>query len=83
MTSAPVPTKILLFGATGVIGKHILEQLINAKPAFEKIGIFTSPGTVESKKKELDALQGRGVDVVVGDMTAAADVKEAYQGKLG
>ncbi|KAF2795981.1 isoflavone reductase family protein [Melanomma pulvis-pyrius CBS 109.77] len=79
MATSPVPSKILLFGATGVIGKFILEQLIEAKPAFEKIGIFTSPGTAEKKADAIKKLKERGVEVVVGDVNSEEDVKKAYE----
>jgi uncharacterized protein YbjT (DUF2867 family) len=78
--SSPTPSKILLFGATGVIGKYILEQLIEANPAFEKIGIFTSPGTVEKKSEDLEKLKEKGVEVVVGDVNSESDVKKAFEG---
>ncbi|KAJ4290907.1 hypothetical protein N0V90_010103 [Kalmusia sp. IMI 367209] len=76
----PTPSKILVFGATGVIGKYILHALINAQSNFDKIGIFTSPGTAEKKKSEIDALREKGVDVAVGDVESEADVKKAYEG---
>jgi uncharacterized protein YbjT (DUF2867 family) len=76
----PLPKKILLFGATGVIGKYILDALITSASSFEKIGIFTSPGTAEKKKADLDALKQKGVEVVVGDVNSEEDVKTAYQG---
>jgi nucleoside-diphosphate-sugar epimerase len=76
------PSKILLFGATGVIGKYILEQLIEAKPAFEKVGIFTSPGTAETKKEDLEKLKEKGVKVVIGDVNSDSDVKKAFEGEF-
>ena len=79
---APLPKKILLFGATGVIGKYILNALVASKDSFEKIGIFTSPGTAEKKKADLDELKQKGVEVVVGDVNAEEDVKEAYQSEF-
>lgn len=80
MAPSPTPSKILVFGATGVIGKFILEQLISAKPAFEKIGIFTSPGTSEKKSEELAQLRKKGVEVVVGDVHSESEVKKAFEG---
>ena len=80
--SSPTPSKILLFGATGVIGKYILEQLIEAKPAFEKIGIFTSPGTAEKKSEDIKKLKEKGVEVVVGDVNSESDVKKAFEGRF-
>jgi uncharacterized protein YbjT (DUF2867 family) len=80
MSSSPTPSKILLFGATGVIGKFILQQLIDASPAFEKIGIFTSPGTAQNKGEELAKLKVKSVEVVVGDVNSESDVKKAFEG---
>lgn len=78
----PVPKKLLLFGATGVIGKYILQVLVEEKASFEKIGIFTSPSTVEKKKSDIDALKAEGIEVVVGDVNSEEDVAKAYEGKF-
>jgi aspartate-semialdehyde dehydrogenase len=80
-TEADLPKKILLFGATGVIGEYILQALIDEKASFEKIGIFTSPGTAEKKKETIEALKNQGVHVIVGDVNNEGDVKKAYEGK--
>jgi nucleoside-diphosphate-sugar epimerase len=77
-----LPKKVLLFGATGVIGIYILQALIESKASFEKIGIFTSPGTAENKKDDIDSLKAKGVDVVVGDVHDEGDVKKAYESKF-
>ncbi|KAF2466609.1 isoflavone reductase family protein [Lindgomyces ingoldianus] len=76
---APIPKKILLFGATGVIGKYILNALIEAKSSFEKIGIFTSPETVKSKADIVENLKTKGVDVVVGNVDSEEDVSKAFE----
>ncbi len=75
------PHNILIFGATGVIGKFITEQLIAAKSNFNRIAVFTSPGTVENKKDEIEKLKGQGLEVIVGDVTSESDVRGAYKGK--
>ena len=75
------PSNILIFGATGVIGKFIIEQLVAAKSNFSRIVIFTSRGTVENKKDEIGRLKEQGVEVVVGDVTNESDVRKAYEGK--
>ena len=75
------PSSILIFGATGVIGKFIIEQLIAAKSNFSRIAIFTSRGTVENKKDEIGRLKEQGVEVVVGDVTNESDVRKAFEGK--
>ncbi|KAK2763864.1 hypothetical protein FQN54_009482 [Arachnomyces sp. PD_36] len=71
---------ILLFGATGLIGTHILEALIQSKDSFSRIAIYTSPGTVERKPDVLDAIKKSGVDVIVGEVGDEKRVGEAYQG---
>ena len=81
-TEAAVPKKILLFGATGVIGRYILQAVVDSKASFEKIGIFTSPGTAEKSKDDIDALKAKGVDVIVGDVNDGGDVKKAYESKF-
>ena len=74
------PSNLLIFGATGVIGKFITEQVVAAKSNFSRVAIFTSPGTVENKKDEIEKLKAQGVEVIVGDVTNESDVRDAYQG---
>jgi hypothetical protein len=74
------PKDILVFGATGLIGTHILNELLAAKSSFGRLAIFTSPDTVQRKPETISVLKDRGVDVVVGDFTNAADVENAYKG---
>jgi nucleoside-diphosphate-sugar epimerase len=79
--TAQAPKKILVFGATGVIGKYILQEIVNARSSFDKIGLFTSPSTVENKSEEIQKWRDEGVDVIVGDVSSEEDVEKAYQGK--
>ncbi|KAM0263174.1 hypothetical protein ACHAQJ_001329 [Trichoderma viride] len=74
------PLHILVFGATGSIGKHIVNQLIGAKPPFPKISIFTSVNTVAKKLELINEWEAAGVSIVVGDVDNTAHVKFAYQG---
>lgn len=72
--------KILVLGATGVIGKVLVNALINAKGNVERVGIFTSAETV-LKKKDLVALyQNQGVDVITGDLYNDNDMLDALKG---
>ena len=71
-------SKIVLFGATGLIGTHILDAILGADPPFEKVGIFTSPGTAESKSELIQDLKAKGVEIHVGDFENAEDVSKAY-----
>ncbi|KLU89892.1 hypothetical protein MAPG_08861 [Magnaporthiopsis poae ATCC 64411] len=73
------PTNILIFGATGNIGVPITEAILKASPGFGKVIIFTSQGTADGKKQLLDEWKSQGAEVVVGDVTSAADVSAAYK----
>ena len=74
--------KLLIFGATGLVGRRITEAIVKNKSKFDKITIFTSPGSYESKADEIQSLKKEGVDVIVGDVTNSDDVTKAYQGKV-
>lgn len=78
MAGAP-PSHILIFGATGTIGKYITKSLLRAKPAFHHISIFTSANTATSKADLLDEWKGPNVSVIVGDLTSTEDVAAAYK----
>jgi nucleoside-diphosphate-sugar epimerase len=72
--------KILIIGATGVIGKPITEQILAAKSSFERIAILTSTSTINNKPDEIAALKEKGAEVFEGDLGVEADVKRAYEG---
>jgi uncharacterized protein YbjT (DUF2867 family) len=74
--------KILVLGSTGVIGKVLVNALINAKGNFERIGIFTSADTARSKAALLETFKAQGVDIIIGDLYNEADVLEAYKGDV-
>ncbi|KAI1625181.1 isoflavone reductase [Exophiala viscosa] len=71
---------VLIFGATGLVGRHIIQQILKGKNAFDRIAIFTSSDTVNSKSEEIAILKDQGVEVLVGNITDENDVKKAYQG---
>lgn len=71
---------ILIFGATGVIGKHITNAIVSSKADFGRIAIFTSPNTFKSKSDTINNLKSHGVEVILGDITAADDVNQALNG---
>ncbi|KAF1991590.1 putative isoflavone reductase family protein [Aulographum hederae CBS 113979] len=73
------PKKILLFGATGSIGTYITEELVKSSSNFDRIGIFTSRSTVESKGDLTQGLKDKGVNIIVGDIKNENDVAAAYQ----
>ena len=74
-------TDILIFGATGVIGKFITEKILAAKESFGKVAIFTSQSTVESKKELLEKWKKQGLEVIVGDMAKDEQILKAYESK--
>jgi nucleoside-diphosphate-sugar epimerase len=76
-----MPPKVLIIGATGVIGKPITDQILAAKSSFERISILTSANTVNNKADEIKVLKEKGVDVFVGDLGVEEEVKAAYTGK--
>lgn len=77
---APRSKKILVLGATGLIGKVLLNALVNAKDNFERIGIFTSAETLRNKNRLIESFKSRGVDVFEGDLDNDDDVLTAYKG---
>jgi uncharacterized protein YbjT (DUF2867 family) len=74
---------LLIIGATGLIGRRIIQEIVRNKSKFDRIAIFTSQSTLESKSDDLDKLKQEGVEVIGGDVSNPDDVKKAYQGKAG
>ncbi|KAI8630052.1 hypothetical protein F5Y19DRAFT_69829 [Xylariaceae sp. FL1651] len=78
-----LPCKILIFGATGAIGKFITNAILSANPSVgREIVIFTSAATASSPDKEalLSTWKSRGLSVVTGDINDANDLSSAYSG---
>ncbi|KIN00005.1 hypothetical protein OIDMADRAFT_181258 [Oidiodendron maius Zn] len=74
------PRNLLLFGATGQIGAFILDALLSARDEFERIAIFTSQNTVETKADSLVRLKKNGVEIIVGEISDEEAVGKAYEG---
>lgn len=74
------PKNLLLFGATGTIGSYILEAILTERSQFDRVAIFTSARTAESKASTLDDLKKKNVEVIVGDVEDESAVKAAYEG---
>lgn len=74
--------KLLIFGATGLIGSRIAQEIVRNKDKFDRVAIFTSKGTSESKASELEKLKSEGVEIIIGDVTNSNDVTKAYEGEL-
>ncbi|VUC21028.1 unnamed protein product [Clonostachys rosea] len=71
--------KILVLGATGVIGKVLVEALLCGKEHFDSIGIFTSAESATNKQALIESFKSRGVSVVIGDLYNDDQVLEAYR----
>jgi hypothetical protein len=72
------PSKILIFGGTGTIGKYITSSLLKARPAFSQVVLFTSPTSSPAKTAQLTRWRAAGISVVEGSVENAADVSAAY-----
>jgi NmrA-like family protein len=77
---ASQPKKILVFGATGTIGKFITEALVDAGGSFSRLAVFTSVNTIETKAAYIQSLKQRGVEVIAGDINNDNDILAAYEG---
>ncbi|KAK0653091.1 hypothetical protein B0T16DRAFT_321068 [Cercophora newfieldiana] len=73
------PSKILIFGGTGTIGKYITASVLRAHPPFH-VTLFTSPTTAATKTPLLDHWKSQGLSVITGDVTSPTDVSAAYRG---
>lgn len=72
---------ILMFGATGAIGKFIIQSLIDEKQSFGRIAIFTSQNTVDTKSEAIQRLKSEGVEIFVGDVDNETHLRNALEGK--
>jgi aspartate-semialdehyde dehydrogenase len=74
------PTSILIFGATGTIGRYITSSLLSSSPPFQRITIFTSLSSLSSKSDLLTSWTSKypSLAVVAGDLTSESDVTSAY-----
>lgn len=78
-----LPSKLLIIGATGNIGKHIANAVIFAEPRIaSQILVLTSLATASSPEKQtlLSSWKSQGVSVITGDISSADDVRNAYSG---
>jgi hypothetical protein len=70
---------LLVFGATGYIGKYIIERLVEGKESLGCISIFTSPQTAKTKPETLERLKRHGVEILIGDAMSDEDISNAYK----
>ncbi|OTB00965.1 hypothetical protein M426DRAFT_323854 [Hypoxylon sp. CI-4A] len=81
--AAQLPSKLLIIGATGTIGKYITNAIVTAEPRIApQISIFTSQATTADSGKQslLSSWKSKGLSVITGDLTNANDVRRAYEG---
>ncbi|KAL2407915.1 Reductase efuL [Exophiala dermatitidis] len=78
--ASPACKKLLVVGATGLVGSRIIREIVRNKSKFERIAVFTSPTTAETKSGQIDSLKRQGVEIIVGDLTKPDDVSKAYEG---
>lgn len=80
--SSAVPTckRLLIVGASGLIGLRITKAIVQNKKSFDKIAIFTSPNTVQTKVDFIKWLEEEGVEIIQGDATNSEDISRAYKG---
>ena len=71
---------ILIIGGTGLIGEHISNAIVSLRQHFNRIALFTSANTVFTKADFVDGLKAKDVEIIVGDITLADDVRDAYTG---
>ncbi|CAK7233139.1 hypothetical protein SBRCBS47491_008507 [Sporothrix bragantina] len=74
-------SKILVIGATGVIGKVLVDAILNAREQFDTIGIFTSEATIKNKKDLIDSFKSRGAVIRTGDVYNDDDVLNVFEGE--
>lgn len=75
-----IPSHVLIFGATGNIGRFITNKILQSKPNISKITIFTSANTLSTKTALINGWKSAGASVITGDITNATDIANAYQG---
>jgi NAD(P)-dependent dehydrogenase (short-subunit alcohol dehydrogenase family) len=74
------PSRILIFGGTGTIGRYITSALLRTKTASQQLVLFTSPTSEKEKAPLLNKWKSEGLEVIAGDLASKDDVTAAYQG---
>ncbi|KAH6656149.1 hypothetical protein BKA67DRAFT_516563 [Truncatella angustata] len=81
--AATVPSKLLIIGATGVIGRYITNAILTSKSisSLSQVSILTSPATVSNPAKEplLLSWKSKGLKIITGDINNTDDVRNAYK----
>jgi uncharacterized protein YbjT (DUF2867 family) len=76
----PASKNILIIGGTGLIGEHISNAIVASRQHFSRIALFTSANTLFTKSSFVDGLKAQNVEIIVGDIKLADDVREAFTG---
>lgn len=76
--ASSIPTKILIFGGTGIIGRYITSSILAAKPNFKQVFLFTSANTVSTKASLLSKWKSSGLSIIEGDITNPKDISDAF-----
>ncbi|KAJ6490746.1 hypothetical protein C8R47DRAFT_976968 [Mycena vitilis] len=63
---------VLIIGASGIVGRHLIPEFLKHKASFERIGILADP----AKASRFAEVQSQGVEVVIGSFLEAS----SYQG---
>ncbi|KAL7941399.1 NAD(P)-binding protein [Trichoderma barbatum] len=74
------PSHILVLGSTGNVGKSIMDAVVSARPAFDKLSIFTSEKTAASKPDLINGWKSAGVSIILGDIMNSQDIETTYRG---
>lgn len=77
---APRSKRILILGATGVIGEVLARAALNDRDQLERVGVFTSAATAASKPELLDSFRARGANIVIGDINDETAVRNSFEG---
>ena len=71
---------LLLIGATGTIGHHILNSVLILRPHLNRLAMLTSPNTIQTKPDLISSVKAQGVEIFQGDVLNESDVKNACRG---
>lgn len=66
-------TSVLVTGATGFLGEHVMQRVLGAQSPFDKVIAFARPTS------DVAALQASGVEIRQGDLGDAASLTKALQ----
>ncbi|KAK5109250.1 hypothetical protein LTR62_007232 [Meristemomyces frigidus] len=75
-----VTKNVLIFGATGLIGEHITQAILDKKENFQRIGIYISDNTLWTKSDDIARLKSEGVEIFSGNLTSRGAINEALNG---